>query len=106
MAKDLSAKQKMNVSAICDGTVIDHILAESTFKVADILRVGEEKNMVMVAANLRSTKHGRKGLIKIENRRLTPQEVNKIALIAPDATLNIINDYRVVDKFRVELPAE
>jgi aspartate carbamoyltransferase regulatory subunit len=98
------AQREMNVSAICDGTVIDHIESNATFKVADILQVQNEESMVLVGVNLPSGKLGRKGIIKIENRELTPDEVNKIALIAPQATLNIISNFRVVGKSKVELP--
>jgi len=104
MAAEGNARQEMNVSAIRNGTVIDHIENEATFKVADMLRLDREKQMVLVGMNLSSKKVGKKGLIKIESRELTPQEVNKIALIAPDATLNIIKNYRVAEKREVELP--
>lgn len=105
MAKGGNAKQQMQVTAIRDGTVIDHIDSDATFKVADILQVQEEQHMVLVGVNLASGGLGKKGLIKIENRKLTPDEVNKIALIAPQATLNIISDFEVVEKTPVELPA-
>jgi aspartate carbamoyltransferase regulatory subunit len=94
----------MNVSAIRNGTVIDHIRNDATFKVAEILRLDREEDVVLVGMNLHSSKVGKKGLVKVESRELTAQEVNKIALIAPQATLNIIKDYRVVEKRRVELP--
>ncbi len=97
-------RRELNVSAIRNGTVIDHIHSEATFKVADILQVQGEQDMVLVAMNLASSRLGKKGIIKIENRELTPDEVNKIALIAPEATLNIISNFQVVDKARVELP--
>ena len=96
---------ELKVSAIRNGTVIDHIQNEATFKVAEILRLGQEDDMVLVGMNLPSKKVGRKGLVKIEGRELTPREVNTIALIAPQATLNIIHEYRVIEKRRVELPA-
>ncbi len=96
--------QQMSVSAIRNGTVIDHIRKEVTFKVAELLRLDEEEQVVLVGMNLSGDRVGKKGLIKIESRALTPQEVNKIALIAPDATLNIIKDYKVAEKRRVELP--
>ena len=96
----------MNVSTIRHGTVIDHIESEATFKVADILQVQHEPHMVLVGMNLESKHLGKKGIIKIENRVLTPDEVNKIALIAPRATLNIISDFKVVEKFKVELPEQ
>jgi aspartate carbamoyltransferase regulatory subunit len=60
--------------------------------------------MVLVGFNLESDRLGRKGIITVENRRLTSDEVNKIALIAPKATLNIIDNFHVVEKKQVELP--
>ena len=96
--------RELNVSAIRDGTVIDHIDSEATFKVADILQVQGQDAMVLVGMNLPSRHLGKKGIIKIENRRLTHDEVNKIALIAPQATLNIISNFEVVEKFKFELP--
>ncbi len=98
------ARREMNVSAIRNGTVIDHIDSDATFKVADILQVQKESSMVLVGMNLASGRLGKKGIIKIENRELTPDEVNKIALIAPQATLNIISDFEVVHKAQVKLP--
>lgn len=104
MAKEEHAGQEMSVSAIRNGTVIDHIKSDATFQVAQILQVDREDHMVTVAVNLASDMLGKKGIIKIENRELTPDEVNKIALLAPEATLNIISNFKVVDKFRVKLP--
>ncbi|MFW6189788.1 MAG: aspartate carbamoyltransferase regulatory subunit [Planctomycetota bacterium] len=104
MDPEQNAPQQLNVSAIRSGTVIDHIRNEYTFKVVEILNLMQEDRMVLIGMNLPSDKLGRKGLIKIEDREVTPQEINKIALFAPDATLNIIQDYRVVEKRRVELP--
>ena len=98
------AAPQLNVSAIRNGTVIDHIDSDATFKVADILQVEQGSDMVLVGVNLASGRLGKKGIIKVENRKLTPDEVNKIALIAPEATLNIISDFHVVDKASVELP--
>ncbi len=103
-ARQESERPRLDVSAIREGTVIDHIQNEATFKVADILSLDQEDRMVLVGMNLPSGKVGKKGLIKVAGRALTPQEVNKIALIAPDATLNIIRDYKVAEKRRVELP--
>jgi aspartate carbamoyltransferase regulatory subunit len=106
MGSEKSARQEMNVAAIRSGTVIDHIRNDATFKVAEILRLARDEQVVVVGMNLPSGKMGQKGLIKIEGRELTPQEVNKIALIAPQATLSIICDYQVTEKRSVELPAQ
>lgn len=99
-------KQKgpeLSVTAIRNGTVIDHVRNEATFKVAQLLHVEKEQYQVLVGMNLPSGRVGKKGIIKVENRELTPQEVNKIALIAPEATVNIIKDFKVVQKRRVEV---
>ena len=96
--------KELNVAAIRNGTVIDHIQNEATFKVAEILRLPQSDQVVLVGMNLRSGRGGRKGIVKIEERELTPQEVSTIALIAPEATLNIIKDYQVAEKRRVQLP--
>ena len=106
MAKQSNAHPELSVSAIRSGTVIDHLESDATFKVADILGVQHEKDVVLVGANLPSDRLGRKGIIKVGNRELTPEEVNKIALIAPHATVNIIKDFKVVNKYDVEVPEE
>ncbi|MFW6457539.1 MAG: aspartate carbamoyltransferase regulatory subunit [Planctomycetota bacterium] len=104
MMAESESIEEMKVTGIEQGTVIDHIESAATFEVANLLDVAEEDNMVLVGMNLESDHLDHKGLIKIENRKLTPDEVNKIALIAPQATLNIITDYRVTEKFKVQLP--
>jgi aspartate carbamoyltransferase regulatory subunit len=103
MPTSSSDRKHLSVSAIRSGTVIDHIRSSATFKVAEILDLDEERGQVLIAVNLPSSQHERKGIIKIENRELTPQEANKIALIAPDATINIIKDYTVAAKRKVEV---
>jgi len=100
----MSRSKQLEVSAICSGTVIDHIATEHTFHVARILDLEEEPDTVLVAVNLDSGRLGKKGLIKVENKTLTQEMVNKIALISPQATLNIIEDYVLVRKIRVEIP--
>ena len=100
----MSEKKNMDVSAIRSGTVIDHIATEHTFQVAKILRIDEAPDTAIVATNLHSRRLGKKGLIKVENRTLTEDMVNKIALISPRATLNIIEDFNVVHKIQVEIP--
>jgi len=98
--------RELAVSAIENGTVIDHIDSASVFKVVSILRLEERNDMVLVGVNLPSEKYGRKGLLKVSGRRLTQEEVNKIALIAPNASVNIIRDYHVVQKFPVKISDE
>ena len=99
-------KKELTISAIKGGTVIDHIPSNATFKVADILDLGGIKSMISVAANLPSKQIGKKGIVKIEGKYLTQEEVNKIAIIAPHATVNIIENYGVKKKLKVSIPDE
>ncbi len=96
--------KKLEVSAIEEGTVIDQIANKSTFKVANILNTQNIEQVVLIGFNLSSKKLGKKGIIKIGGKLLTQEEVNKISLIAPDATVNIIKDSEVVKKFTVDIP--
>lgn len=96
----------LEVSAIKDGTVIDHIPADSLFKVVSILRLEKIEGMITFGTNLISKKLGRKGIIKLSGVFFKDKDINRIALIAPDAKLNIIRDYSVVEKKVVEIPDE
>ncbi len=90
---------------ISDGTVIDHIRAGHALEVLQILGItGREDNIITLAMNISSSKIGRKDIVKLENRSLEDHEVARIALVAPDATLNIIKSGKVTKKTRVELP--
>ena len=99
-------KKELTISAIKDGTVIDHIPSDAAFKVAKILDLSGVKGIISVATNLSSKAMGKKGIIKIGDKSLTKDEVDKIALIAPNATVNIIKDYGVKQKIKVEIPEE
>jgi aspartate carbamoyltransferase regulatory subunit len=99
-------KKELKVPLIKNGTVIDHISEGNAVKVLHILEIPEKtSSVVSVVMNVKS-KFGKKDIVKVENRELVPQEVNKIALIAPKATINIIREYSVIKKFRVKLPDE
>ena len=96
----------LKIPLIKDGTVIDHISAGNAMKVLSILQIPQKlDSVVSVAMNVRG-KVGKKDIVKIENRELAPREVDTIALIAPQATINIIREYQVVKKHRVILPNE
>lgn len=96
----------MKIPKIKNGTVIDHIPAGNALKVLRILGIPEKtSSIVSVAMNVKS-RIGKKDIVKVENRELAREEVDKIALIAPKATINIIRDYEVVEKHQVELPDE
>ncbi len=93
------------VSKIMNGTVIDHIPAGRALEILNVLNIrGSEGLRIAVLMNVESKKLGRKDIIKIEHKKLTPTEVNVIALIAPTATINIIENFSVVSKYRVEVP--
>ncbi len=98
---------ELKVTAIKEGTVIDHIPAGKGLKVIQILRLDKlNGGALLLAANVHSRKLGRKDIVKIEGKFLSEEEVNKIALIAPSATVNIVRDYKVAEKFPVEIPEE
>ena len=99
----MTAKKELNISAIKEGTVIDHIPPEAVFQVADILKLDKIQDAVIVASNLKSKAMGRKGIVKISGKMLSKEEVNKIAIVAPNASVNIIKDYSVTKKLQVAL---
>lgn len=99
-------KKELKIPLIKDGTVIDHITAGNAVKVLHILGIPRSSSSVVsVAMNVKS-KLGKKDIVKVENRELDPHEVDKIALIAPKATINFIRDYEVAKKHIVKLPDE
>jgi aspartate carbamoyltransferase regulatory subunit len=98
--------KELKVTPIKKGTVIDHIPPGLALLVLHVLKIPEEtSSAVSVAMNVNS-KMGKKDIVKIENRELDEREVNKISLIAPKATINIIREYEVIKKHRVQLPNE
>jgi len=97
-------RKELKVSAIENGTVIDHIPSQSVFQVIRILNLTEYPNQLLLATNLESQKMGKKGIIKVSNRFFVAQEINKIALVAPTATLIIIKDFNVTEKKQVKIP--
>jgi aspartate carbamoyltransferase regulatory subunit len=100
---EIKHEKVLEVPAIKSGTVIDHIPAAATLTVVGFFP--ELTDLVTIGMNLPSPKIGRKGVVKIANRKLSSQEVAKIALVAPTATLNIIENYRVVQKSTIKPPA-
>lgn len=96
--------KQLIVNAIKNGTVIDHIPAQSLFKVISILKLENIDNQITFGTNLESKKLGSKAIIKIADKYFLDEEINKIALVAPEAKLNIIRDYEVIEKRVVEVP--
>ena len=95
---------KLSVSAIENGTVIDHIPAQNLFKVISILGLEGIDNLITFGTNMESQRLGKKAIIKIAGKFFEREEINRIALVAPHAKLNIIRDYKVVEKQLVEVP--
>jgi aspartate carbamoyltransferase regulatory subunit len=97
-------RKELKVTAIANGTVIDHIPAQNVFQVIRILGLDSSKEMVLFGTYLDSHKYGKKGIIKVSNTFFESDEINKIALVAPSATLIVIRDYKVTDKSKVQIP--
>ncbi len=99
----MKAPKELKVKPIKNGTVIDHIKANKALSVLKILGLPSEETAVTIAMNVKSSQMGSKDIVKIEGRELAPKELDQIALIAPKATINIIRDYEIVDKGKVNL---
>ncbi len=95
---------KLQVEAINSGTVIDHIPAGQGVKILDRLHLLNSEARITVGFNLPSKAQKSKDIIKVEGRKFTEQEANELALFAPGATINVIDDYKVVDKFKMAIP--
>ncbi len=102
----MQVPQELYVRKIKDGTVIDHITPGFALDVLKILGInGKDGEVVSAAINVESKQLHHKDIVKIQSRELKPSEVDKIALIAPSATINIIRNYEVASKKVVELPS-
>ena len=99
-------KKELQVAALENGTAIDHIPPSQLFKVAKLLGLENMDNTITIGNNFHSNKMGCKGMIKISDKFFCDEEINRIALIAPNVILNIIRDYEVVEKKTVTLPDE
>jgi aspartate carbamoyltransferase regulatory subunit len=96
---------ELRVSKIRNGTVIDHVTGGQALNVLAILGIdGSGGETVSLGMNVPSDRLGKKDVVKVEGRELSQGEVDVLSLIAPDATINIIRDYDVVDKLRVDRP--
>ncbi|MCU4752822.1 aspartate carbamoyltransferase regulatory subunit [Halobacteria archaeon AArc-curdl1] len=110
MSDDTSADDtahELRVSKIRNGTVIDHVRAGQALNVLAILGIdGSQNEEVSVGINVPSDRLARKDIVKVEGRELSQEEVDVLSLIAPDATINIVREYEVTSKHRVERPEE
>ena len=95
------------VSAICNGTVIEHIPSGSAVQVMRMLHIdGSHSNPISLVMNVPSSKVGSKDVLKIEDRELSQEELDRLALIAPSASIAIILNYGVAEKRQIELGSE
>ena len=99
-------RKELVVSALENGTVLDHIPAENVYKALDLLDLKDIESQITIGINLVSKVHGKKGIIKIADIFFEDEELNKLALIAPNATVNVIRDFKVVEKKKLDIPAE
>ncbi|MDD7273258.1 MAG: aspartate carbamoyltransferase regulatory subunit [Prevotella sp.] len=98
------SKKERQVAAIENGTVIDHIPANKTFDVVNLLGLQSLHTPVTIGYNFSSEKVGEKGIIKVSDRFFTDAEISRLSIVAPNVILNIIQDYEVVEKKRVVTP--
>ena len=99
-------KQALQVAALKNGTVIDHIPSDKLFTVVSLLGLKNSDNNMTIGNNLESKKLGKKGIIKVADTFFAQEVINRIAIIAPSAVINTIKDFEVVSKEQVELPSE
>ncbi len=97
-------EKTLSVSAIKDGTVIDHITQGSALIIVELLKLSNLQNRVTLGLNLSSRSMGYKDMIKVQNRFLTEKESHDIAVFAPQATISIIRNYKVQKKMKARLP--
>lgn len=97
-------KQALQVAALRNGTVIDHIPAEKLFTVVSLLGLEHMENNITIGFNLESKKLGTKGIIKIADKFFCDEEINRISVVVPHVKLNIIRDYEVIEKKEVYMP--
>ncbi|MBN2109683.1 MAG: aspartate carbamoyltransferase regulatory subunit [Methanosarcinaceae archaeon] len=100
----MGGDKELRVRRIENGTVIDHITAGQALIVLRILGIPDSSERVVSVLLNSPGQHGKKDVVKIENRELKVAEVDRIALIAPNATINIIRDFKVSQKKKVHIP--
>ncbi len=99
-------KQALQVAALKNGTVIDHIPSDKLFTVATLLGLQESDSITIIGNNFESKKLGKKGIIKVADRFFTDEEISRLSVVATNIRLNLICDYEVVEKKQVLMPDE
>ena len=102
----MNNKKEMLVAAIKNGTVIDHITTEKTYQVVSLLGLEQLSTPVTIGYNYHSKKLMRKGIIKVEDKFFSDEEISRLSVVAHNIVLNIIKDYEVVEKKTATTPSE
>ena len=89
----MSEKKELQVAALKNGTVIDHIPSNKLFTVVSLLGLQDEDANITIGNNFESKKLGKKGIIKIADRFFTEEEISRLSVVASKIKLNIIRDY-------------
>ena len=97
-------KEELQVVALKNGTVIDHIPSDKLFTVVSLLGLKNSESTITIGNNLPSKKLGKKGLIKVADRFFSDEEISRLSVVAPNVKLSIIRDYEVVEKKEVIMP--
>lgn len=102
----MNEKKELQVAALENGTVIDHIPSDKVFTVVALLRLENTDSNITIGNNFESKKLGKKGIIKVADRYFSDEEVSRLSVVAPNVKLNIIRHYEVVEKKQVLMPDE
>ena len=97
-------KEELQVAALQNGTVIDHIPTDKLFTIVSLLGLKNSDLNITIGNNLPSKKLGKKGIIKVADRFFSDEEISRLSVVAPNVQLNIIRDYEVVEKKQVIMP--
>jgi len=102
----MNEKKELQVAALENGTVIDHIPSDKVFTVVSLLDLQNTDSNITIGNNFESKKLGKKGIIKVADRFFTDEEVSRLSVVAPNIKLNIIRHYEVVEKKQIVMPDE
>lgn len=102
----MNEKKELQVAALRNGTVIDHIPSDKLFTVVNLLGLQDVDSNITIGNNFESKKLGKKGIIKVADRYFSDEEISRISVVAPNVKLNIIRDYEVVQKKQIVMPDE
>ena len=102
----MNEKKELQVAALENGTVIDHIPSDKLFTVVSLLNLKDMDSNITIGYNLESKKLGKKSIIKIADKFFTDEEINRISVVASNIKLNVIRNYAVVEKKEAIMPDE